>query len=86
MLRHECNVRNRCFIENKLISSKFHGNRSGLHLNYYGTKKWQENFSYEIAKLGWQFDMVGMYTLSQDSIRVRRRGRVKKREKESQLQ
>ena len=28
-----------------------HCNRSGLHLNYYGTRKLQENFLYELAKL-----------------------------------
>ena len=43
-LRLECNVRNICFIDNKHISPRFHSNRSGLHLNYYGTKKLQENF------------------------------------------
>ena len=51
ILRHECNVRNICFIDNKHISPRFHCNRSGLHLNYYGTKKLQENFLYELAKL-----------------------------------
>ena len=44
ILRHECNVRNICFIDNKHISPRFHCNRSGLHLNYYGTRKLQENF------------------------------------------
>ena len=42
---------NICFIDNKHISPRFHCNRSGLHLNYYGTKKLQENFLYELAKL-----------------------------------
>ena len=51
ILRHECNVRNICFIDNKHISPRFHCNRSGLHLNYYGTRKLQENFLYELAKL-----------------------------------
>ena len=51
ILRHECNVRNICFIDNKHISPRFHCNRSGLHLNYYGTKKLQANFLYELAKL-----------------------------------
>ena len=44
ILRHECNVRNICFIDNKHISPRFHCNRSGLHLNYYGAKKLLENF------------------------------------------
>ena len=48
---HECNVRNIFFIDNKHISPTFHCNRSGLHLSYYGTKKLQENFLYELAKL-----------------------------------
>ena len=39
ILRHKCNVRNICFIDNKHISPRFHCNRSDLHLNYYGTKK-----------------------------------------------
>ena len=51
ILRHECNVRNICFIDNKHISPRFHCNRSGLHLNYYGTRKLQEKFLYELAKL-----------------------------------
>ena len=51
ILRHECNVRNICFIDNKHISPRFHCNRSALHLNYYGTRKLQENFLYELAKL-----------------------------------
>ena len=51
ILRHKCNVRNIYFIDNKYISPTFHCNRSGLHLNYNGTKKLQENFLYELAKL-----------------------------------
>ena len=51
LLRHECNVRNICFTDNKHISPRFHCSRSGLHLNYYGTRKLQENFLYELAKL-----------------------------------
>ena len=51
ILRHECNVRNIYFIDNKYISSRFHFSRSGLHLNYYETKKLQENFLSELAKL-----------------------------------
>ena len=51
ILRHECNVRNICFIDNEQISPRFRCNRSGLHLNYYGTKKLQENLLYELAKL-----------------------------------
>ena len=44
ILRDERNVRNICFTDNKHISPRFHLNRSGLHLNYYGTKVLQENF------------------------------------------
>ena len=44
ILRHEGNKRNICFIDNKHISPRFHCDRSGLHLNYYGTKKLQANF------------------------------------------
>ena len=66
ILRHECNVRNICFINNKHISPRFHCNRSGLHLYYCGAKKLQENLLYELAKSDRQFDMVGMYTLSKD--------------------
>ena len=51
ILRHEGNKRNICFIDNKHISPRFHCNRSALHLNYYGTKKLQANFLYELAKL-----------------------------------
>ena len=79
ILRHECNVRNICFIDNKHISPRFHCNRSGLHLNYYGTRKLQENFLYELAKLDWQFDMVGMNTLSKESIRVRNKNKSKRK-------
>ena len=50
-LRHVCNLKSICFIDNKHRSPRFHCNRSGLHLNYYGTKKLQENFIYELAKL-----------------------------------
>ena len=51
ILRHECNVRNISFIDNEYISPRFHCNRSGLHLNYYGTRKLQENFFIRISKI-----------------------------------
>ena len=51
ILRHECNVRNICFMDNKHISPRFHCKWSSLHLNYYGTRKLQENVLYELAKL-----------------------------------
>ena len=51
ILRHECNVRNICFIDNKRISPRFHCNRSDLHLNYSGTRNLQKNALYELAKL-----------------------------------
>ena len=50
ILRHECDVRNICSIDNKHKSSRFHCNRSSLHLNYYRTRKLQENL-YKLAKL-----------------------------------
>ena len=39
------------FIDNKHICLRFHCNSNGLYLNYYGTKKLQENVLYELAKL-----------------------------------
>ena len=51
ILRDKCNVKNICFIDNKHISPSFRCNRSSLHLNYYGTRKLQEHFLYELAKL-----------------------------------
>ena len=72
ILRYECHERNICFIDNKHISPGFHCNKSGLHLNYYGRKKLQENFLYELAKLDWQFHVVGMYTLYKESIRIKK--------------
>ena len=76
-------MRNICFTDNKHISPKFHCNRSGLHLNYCGTKKLQENFLYELAKLDWKFGMVGINTLSKESIRVwnKNKGKKKKNKK-----
>ena len=75
ILRHECNVRSKCFIDNKYISARFHCNRSCLHFNHYETKKLQEKFLWELAKLDWQFDLVGMNTLSKRSIRVRKKNK-----------
>ena len=51
ILRHECDVRNICFIGNKHTSLRFYCNRGGLHLHYYGTKKLQKIFLYELEKL-----------------------------------
>ena len=51
ILRYECNVRNICFIDNKQISPRFHCNRSGLHLNYYGTKKLTKKNVIRISKI-----------------------------------
>ena len=56
ILRHECNVRNICFIDNKHISPRN-----------------------ELAKLDWQFDMVGMNTLSKLLIRVRNKSKGKRK-------
>ena len=64
-----------CFIDNKHLSPIFHCNRSGLHVYYYKMKKLQENFLYELPKLDWQFDMVGINTLSKESIRVRNKNK-----------
>ena len=52
MLTHDCNVRNMCLTNNKHISSRFHCKKS-LYYKYYGTKKLQEKFLYELelAKL-----------------------------------
>ena len=61
------------------MSPRFYCNRSGLHFNYYETKKLQENFLYKLAKLDWQFDMIGMYTVSKNSIRVTNENKCKKR-------
>ena len=69
------------FIDNKHISPRFHCNRSSLDLNYYGTRKFQENFLYKLAKLYWQFDMVGMNTLYKESIRVRNKNKGKRKKK-----
>ena len=51
------------------------------------TKKLQEQFLYELTKLDWQFDLVGMYTPSKDSVRVRNKnkGKKKKRKKERNI-
>ena len=46
---------------------------------YYETKKLQENFLYKLAILDWQFDMVSMYTLSKNSIRVRNKSKGKRK-------
>ena len=50
-------------------------------MNYYGAKKLKENFLYKLAKLDWQFDIVGMNTLSKESIRVRNKYKRKKNKK-----
>ena len=51
-------------------------------MNYYGTKKLKKKILYELAKLDWKFDVVGMATLSKDSIRVRNnKGKRKKNKK-----
>ena len=77
ILRHESNVRSISFVD---LSPTFLCNRSGLHLNCYGTKKSQGNFFHELAKLGnWQFEMTGMYTLYKDSIRVRNKNKGKRK-------
>ena len=76
-------MRNIWVIDNENASPRFHCNKSCLHLNYHGMKKY--NFSYEFAKLDWQFDMVGMYTLSKDSITVtsKKKGKRKRNKKVS---
>ena len=56
-----------CFTDNKHTSTRFHCNRSSLHLNYYGTKI----FLYELVKLNWQIHIVAMCTLSKNPFRVR---------------
>ena len=66
-------------IDNKHISRRFHRNRSGLYLNYYGTKRLQENVLNELAKLDWDFEMIGMNTISKESIRVRNKNKGKRK-------
>ena len=66
-----------CFIDNKHLSPIFHSNMSSLHVNYYKMKKLQEHFLYKLPKLDWQFDMVGINTLSKESIRVRNKNKGK---------
>ena len=84
ILRDECNVRNICFVDNWHISPRFHCSRSRLHLNHYGTKKLQEKIFHKLAKLeNWQFDAIGMYTLSKGSIRVRNKNKGKRTIKKS---
>ena len=45
-LKKECEARSICFIDHRNISPKHNCNRSGLHLNYSGTKKLIENISF----------------------------------------
>ena len=78
ILRDECSVRNISYIDNEPISPRFHYIRSILNLNYYGTKKLKENLLYKLPKLDWQFHMVGMYTLSKNSVRVRNKNQGKR--------
>ena len=49
-LKKECEVRNTCFIDHINISLKHKYNRSGLHLNYSGTKKLIENILFCLCK------------------------------------
>ena len=48
-------------------------------MNYYRTKKLQENVLYELAKLDLQTDMVSVNTLSKESIRVRNKNKGKRK-------
>ena len=48
------------FIDHINISLKYNCNRSGLHLNYSGTKQLIENFLFCLYKSGWQTPMVGI--------------------------
>ena len=50
-LKIECEARNICFIDHRNISPKHNCNRSGLHLNYSGTKKLIENILFCILNL-----------------------------------
>ena len=49
-LKKECEARNICFIDHRNISPKYNCNRSGLHLNYSGTKKLIENILFCLCK------------------------------------
>ena len=59
-LQKECEARNICFIDHRNISPTYNCNRSGLHLNYSGTKKLTENILFCLCKSDWQTAMVGM--------------------------
>ena len=80
ILRHEFNVRNICFTDNKQTSPRLHGCKwRDLHLSYYEAKKLQENLLHDLAKLDWYLDIVGMCTLSKDAIRVRNKNNCKRK-------
>ena len=49
-LKKECEARNICFIDHRNISPKYNCNRSGLHLNYSGTKKLIESILFCLCK------------------------------------
>ena len=59
-LKKECEARNICFIDHRNIFPKHNCNRSGLQLNYSGTKKLIENILFCLCKSDWQTPMVGM--------------------------
>ena len=59
-LKKEYEVRNICFIDRRNISPKHNCNRSGLLLNYSGTKKLIENILFCLCKSDCQTPMVGM--------------------------
>ena len=48
--RKEYRKRNICFISNSNIDPKYDCNKSGLHLNWKGTKKLDENFLFALSK------------------------------------
>ena len=48
-------------------------------MSYYGTKRLQENSLYVLAKLDRQVDVVGMKTLSKESIRVKNKSKGKRK-------
>ena len=58
--KEEYEVRNICFIYHWNISPKHNRRRSGLHLNYCGTRKLIENILFCLCLLDWQTSMVSM--------------------------
>ena len=61
-------MQEKCFTDNKHVSHRNHWNRNGLRFNYYERKNYKKI---------WQFNIVSMYTLAKDVIRVRNKNKGK---------